>query len=126
VNLDLNPERLLRRTKRFLSKKSSIVAASVALTAGIFAATLTQLQPDTLTAAAIAVAPRLEALPLETQNLSWGFLMDEYTVTGTILKRGDILGSILMNEAGLSYPQVNRLVENCKVKFQIHSLRVGK
>jgi len=126
VNLDSNPERLLRRTKRFLSKKSSIVAASVALTAGIFAATLTQLQPDTPTAAAIAVAPRLEALPLETQNLRWGFLMDEYTVTGTILKRGDILGSILMNEAGLSYPQVNRLVENCKDKFQINSLRVGK
>lgn len=127
MNLDTKPERFLRRTKRFLSKKSSIVAASVALSAGIFAATLTQLQPaPPPTAAAVAVFPRPEALPLETQNLRWGFLMDEYTVKETTLKRGDILGSILMKEAGLTYPQVNAIVDNCKDKFSINTLRVGK
>jgi murein DD-endopeptidase MepM/ murein hydrolase activator NlpD len=126
VNSDANPERWLRRTKRFLYKKSSIVATGATITAGIFAATLTLNQQDTApAAAAIAVVARPDGLPLETNNLRWGFFMDEYLQSKIELKRGDILGSILMKEAGLTYPQVNQLVENCKDKFKINSLRVG-
>lgn len=51
--------------------------------------------------------------------------MDEFARSEKILQRGDILGTILMEHAGLTYPQVNQLVENCKDKFKINSLRVG-
>ncbi|MFN0037680.1 MAG: hypothetical protein ACKVUS_21680, partial [Saprospiraceae bacterium] len=64
MNPDSKPERLLRRTQRFFAKKSSLVAASTALTAGIFAATLTYFQPHSVpAAAAIAALPRPDALP---------------------------------------------------------------
>jgi len=126
VNSDSTPERWLQRAQQFFAKKTSVVAASVVLSAGIFAATFTQIQSDsTPAAAAIALFPRPAGLPLETLNLRWGFFMDEYSLSKTELKRGDILGSILMKQAGLTYPEVNQLVDNCKDKFKINSLRVG-
>ncbi len=126
MNSDSKTEPWLRRTQQFFAKKTSLLAASAALTAGIFAATLTYLQPNSATqSASIAVISRPDALPLETQNLRWGFFMDEFSLSEKELQRGDILGTILMKEAGLSYPQVNKLVENCKDKFKINSLRVG-
>lgn len=126
MNSDSTPERWLQRAQQFFAKKTSVVAASVVLSAGIFAATFTQIQPDsTPAAAAIAVFPRPAGLPLETLNLRWGFFMDEYSLAKTELKRGDVLGSILMQQAGLTYPQVTQLVDNCKDKFKINSLRVG-
>jgi murein DD-endopeptidase MepM/ murein hydrolase activator NlpD len=126
VNSDAPSEPWLRRAQQFFVKKTSLIAAGTALTAGLFAATLTYLQPNSAPpAAAIAVISRPDALPLETRNLRWGFFMDEFALTEKELKRGDILGTILMEQAGLSYPQVNKLVENCKDKFKINSLRVG-
>lgn len=112
--------------KRFLSRKSPLIAASAALSAGIFAATLNFQQTESATpAAAIAVLPSAFSTPLEAQNLRWGFFLDEYTLSQRELQRGDVFGKILM-EQGLSYPQVNKLVENCKDKFKINGLRVGK
>jgi len=126
VNPDSTPEPSRRRTKRSFAKTTSFVTAGAAIIAGVFAATLTQIQPETTTnAAAIAVLHRPDALPLETQNLRWGFFMDEYMLSERTLQRGDALGKILM-EHGLSYPQVSQLVENCKDKFKINSFRVGK
>jgi len=128
VNLDSKPERWLRRAQIFFAKKSSFIAASTAITAGIFAATLTYFQtnPAKTTSAAVSAATASSSLPLETQNLRWGFFMDEYSLSEKELQRGDVLGTILMEAAGLSYPQVNKLVENCKDKFKINSLRVGR
>jgi murein DD-endopeptidase MepM/ murein hydrolase activator NlpD len=127
VNSDSKSEPWLRRTKQFFAKRTSLIAAGAALTAGIFAATLTYLETNRTKASAavqtIAIKPN--ALPLETQNLRWGFFMDEYTLSEKQLQRGDVLGAILMEQAGLSYPQVNKLVESCKDKFKINSLRVG-
>ena len=126
MNSDSKSEPWLRRAQQFFAKKTSLVAASAALTAGIFAATLTYNQSNSAPpAAAVAVISRPDALPLETQNLRWGFFMDEYTLSEKELERGDILGTILMEQAGLSYPQVNKLVDQCKDKFKINSLRVG-
>lgn len=126
MNPDSQPELSQRRTKRSFAKTSSFVAAGAALIAGIFAATLTQFQTEnTNNAAAVAVLHRPDAMPLETQNLRWGFFMDEYMLSERILQRGDALGKILM-EHGLSYPQVSQLVEHCKDKFKINSFRVGK
>jgi murein DD-endopeptidase MepM/ murein hydrolase activator NlpD len=126
VNPDSKPGLWQGRKRRFFAKKNSLIATSTIIAAGIFAATLTYYQPNsTPSAAAIAVVSRPNALPLETQNLRWGYFMDEYSLSEKELKRGDVLGTILMDQAGLSYPQVNKLVANCKDKFKINSLRVG-
>jgi murein DD-endopeptidase MepM/ murein hydrolase activator NlpD len=120
------PERWWRRTQRFLTKKSPLIAAVSALTAGAFAATLTYLQPEPAAAAtAVVLTPRPDSAPLEAANIRWGFFMDEFVRSEKQLQRGDILGAILMEQAGMTYPQVTRLVENCKDKFKINSLRVG-
>lgn len=124
MNSDSTPERWLQRAQLFFAKKSAVVAAGATLTAGILAATLYQSSP-TPPAAAIAVLSRPNALPLESQNLRWGFFMDEYSLSEKELQRGDVLGTILMEHGGLTYPQVNKLVANCKDKFKINSLRVG-
>ncbi len=126
MNSDSTPVRWLQRVQQLFAKKASIVTASAAITAGIFAATLTYQRQDSATpAAAIAVISRPDALPLESQNLRWGFFMDEYSLSEKKLKQGDVLGTILMQQGGLSYPEVNKLVTNCKDKFKINSLRVG-
>lgn len=130
MNSDSKPEPWLRRAQVFFAKKSALIAASATITAGIFAATLTYLQTNkstALPASAVAMAGMsvLEKPELESQNLRWGFFMDEFSLTEKALQRGDVLGTILMEQAGLSYPQVNKLVESCKDKFKINSLRVG-
>jgi hypothetical protein len=107
VNPDSNPERWLRRTQRFFVKKSSLIAASTAITAGIFAATLTYLQPDSAKTSASVITTADKAadkLPLETKNIRWGFFMDEYSLSEKELQRGDILGAILMEQAGPQLP----------------------
>lgn len=126
VNSDLKPERRLGRNQSIFAKKSTLFATVLIAGAGIFAATLTFFQPNNAApAAAIAVPVRENSLPLESRNLRWGFFMDEFTLQEKPLQRGDILGNILMENAGLSYPQVNKLVDHCKDKFKINSLRVG-
>jgi len=98
--------------------------ASVALGIGVFAATI-QLS-KTRSAAALALADTsLDALPVVPENMRWGFALDEFSQTEDELKRGDVLGEILMRH-GLTYPQVHQIVENCKGKFNISSMRVGR
>ena len=93
MNSDTPSEPWLRRTQQFFAKKTSLVAASTALTAGIFAATLTYLQTDRTPppASSIGLVVNTNKLPLETQNLRWGFFMDEYTLSEKALQRGDVL-----------------------------------
>jgi murein DD-endopeptidase MepM/ murein hydrolase activator NlpD len=127
VNPDSKPERAVRRAVFFSKKKSSLATAALTITAGIFAATLTYFQPEQqpAPAAAIYYAQKGDSQPLTWDNNRWGYFTDEYNCSTVTLQRGDVLGSILMAK-GLSYPQVNQLVENCKDKFKISSLRVGK
>ncbi|GAB4489640.1 MAG: peptidoglycan DD-metalloendopeptidase family protein [Saprospiraceae bacterium] len=98
--------------------------ASVALGIGVFAATF-QLS-KARSAAALALADTsLDALPIVPENMRWGFALNEFSHTEDELKRGDVLGEILMKH-GLDYPQVHQIVENCKGKFNISSMRVGR
>jgi murein DD-endopeptidase MepM/ murein hydrolase activator NlpD len=69
--------------------------------------------------------PPLDALPVVPDNMRWGFALDQFSHAETELKRGDILGSLLI-EQGLDYPKVAKLVDNCKGKFNISSLRMGR
>lgn len=133
MNSDSTSEPWLRRIKQFFTKKTSLIAATATLTAGIFAASLTYFHTNNdpsssarSMAASAGVILHVDALPLETQNLRWGFFMDEFMLSEKELQRGDVLGTILMEKAGLSYPQVSQLVANCKDKFKINALRVGR
>lgn len=57
--------------------------------------------------------------------MRWGFATDEFHLFDLELKSGDVLGEILMKQ-GLTYPQVNTIVENCKGTFNITSMRMGR
>lgn len=114
----------LRRLRQLRPRKSAVLAASAALAIGAFAATF-QLS-KTRQAAALAYSDSsLDALPVVPDNLRWGFAIDEFQLTEVQLKSGDILGEMLMKQ-GLTYPQVNSIVENCKGKFNINSMRIGR
>jgi murein DD-endopeptidase MepM/ murein hydrolase activator NlpD len=106
------------------SRKGMLIAGSAALTLGLLAATL-QLVQNRQAAALGFAAPSLGALPVVPQNMRWGFALDEFQLAETELRAGDVLGELLMKQ-GLTYPQVNKIVENCKGKFNINSMRVGR
>jgi len=67
----------------------------------------------------------LDALEVIPDNLQWGLALDAFEVTAAELRSGDVLGEILMQQ-GLTYPQVAKLVDNCKGKFNISSMRTGR
>lgn len=56
--------------------------------------------------------------------MRWGFALDEFQLSETKLASGDVLGELLMAK-GLTYPQVNSIVEQSKGKFNISSMRIG-
>jgi murein DD-endopeptidase MepM/ murein hydrolase activator NlpD len=118
------PQRPLRRLRQIRLSKSVVVAAFSALAVGALAATLlfSKIRP----AAALAYSdPTLDALPVLPENMRWGFAINEFYHFEEELKPGDVLGEILLRQ-GLDYPQVHQLVENCKGKFNINSMRKGK
>lgn len=55
----------------------------------------------------------------------WGFQLSHFTYSDAELHSGDVLGELLMKQ-GLTYPQVAKIVENCRGKFNINSMHVGK
>jgi murein DD-endopeptidase MepM/ murein hydrolase activator NlpD len=118
------PKLLLRRVKGFLSRQRKLVAISSLAVLSVVAAFL-QSQHRNQAAALILSKPNFEALGLFPQDTRWGFSLNEYQLTEIGLKSGDILGEILMKQ-GLTYPQVNGLVEQCKGIFNISSLRIGR
>ena len=69
--------------------------------------------------------PSLGELPVVPAHMRWGFAVDEFDLSETVLESGDVLGELLMAR-GLTYPQVNSLVEQCKGKFNISSMRIGR
>lgn len=91
---------------------------------GVFASVL-QTTVNNQSAALIFAQPKLGALPVIPENMRWGLALNEFQQTQETLHSGDVLGEILMAQ-GLTYPQVNKIVEQCKDKFNISSLRVGQ
>lgn len=110
--------------KHFGFRKSIIVIVCAVVLSGAIAATLQF--AHNRQAAALALADiSLDALPIVPENMRWGFALDEFFHYEDELKRGDVLGEILMKQ-GLTYPQVHQLVENCKGKFNINTMRFGR
>jgi murein DD-endopeptidase MepM/ murein hydrolase activator NlpD len=68
--------------------------------------------------------PTLGELSVVPHNMRWGFALDEFQLSETKLASGDVLGELLMAK-GLTYPQVNSIVEQSKGKFNISSMRIG-
>ena len=99
-----------------------VFACCAAISAGLLAATL-QLRQHQNAAALIFSQPALGALPVVPDHLRWGFAIDEFSLESSELRSGDVLGEILIKK-GLSYPQVAHLVDNCKDKFNISSMRM--
>ncbi len=100
-----------------------MVASGVAVSLGLFAATL-QLTSDRQSAAMLLAPPTLGELSVVPHNMRWGFALDEFQLSETKLASGDVLGELLMAK-GLTYPQVNSIVEQSKGKFNISSMRIG-
>lgn len=70
-------------------------------------------------------ARNLGAWPAVPETPQWGFLLSQYQVSTFELKSGDVFGKILM-EKGLTYPQVNKIVEQCKQQnFNLNAMRAG-
>lgn len=114
----------LRRLKQVGIRKILVIAAGAALSTCVIAATL-HLSKNRQAAALAFAAPALDALPVVPEHMRWGFATDEFHLFDLELKSGDVLGEILMKQ-GLTYPQVNTIVENCKGTFNITSMRMGR
>lgn len=121
---NLAPQRWLRPLKGLKLRKNLAFAGLFILAAGLFAATLQRSslrQPAALFYAEIPLA----AFPEVPEVHQWGLQLSLYQCTESALRSGDVLGELLMKH-GLHYPQVAKLVENCRGKFNINSMRVGK
>ena len=96
------------------------------LSLALLAAVVQMMNPGVRQAAALALSePQLGSLPITPQNMRWGFALDEFTLSEKELRSGDVLGSILI-EKGMSYPEVQALVDNSKDKFNITNMRIGR
>ncbi|MEQ1747457.1 MAG: peptidoglycan DD-metalloendopeptidase family protein [Saprospiraceae bacterium] len=65
------------------------------------------------------------AAPVAAAEVRWGFSLGKFQLTDSELRRGDILGEVLVKK-GLEYPVVAKLVENAKGVFSLTSMRMGK
>ncbi|MFN0015659.1 MAG: peptidoglycan DD-metalloendopeptidase family protein [Saprospiraceae bacterium] len=65
------------------------------------------------------------AAPVVAAEVRWGFSLGKFNLTDSELRRGDILGEVLVQK-GLEYPVVAKLVENAKGVFSLTSMRMGK
>lgn len=96
-----------------------------AAAAGILTFASHQLSKDQQAAAMLFAEPALSALPVVPENLQWGFALEKFEVSQHELKYGDALGKILQDH-GISMSGINSLVENCKDKFNINTMQIGR
>lgn len=86
-----------------------------------------------LTAASVQIAKNRRAVAAMAFSMSdakpevtrWGLSIHDFRLTDIELRPGAVLGEILMQQ-GLTYPQVAKLVESSKGKFNINSMRAGR
>lgn len=113
------------RLRRFWRRRRSLILTGFAgLAVALLAATF-QLTKNNQAAALAFADPALDELPVIPENVRWGYSLDKFHLFEDELRSGDVLGEILV-EQGIAYADVNRLVENCKGKFNINAMRVGK
>lgn len=118
-------KKLQSRLRQFWGRRRSLILTGLAgLSVALLAATF-QLANNRQAAALVFADPSLDALPVVPDNVRWGYALDKFHLFEDELRSGDVLGQILVNQ-GIAYADVNRLVEHCKDKFNINTMRVGK
>jgi murein DD-endopeptidase MepM/ murein hydrolase activator NlpD len=119
---ETTPQQRLRfRTARRISW---VIAGCAALSAGLLIAPLQN--KETREAAALMLAePELNTLPIQPTNVRWGFSLDAFKLFEYELQRGDILGTMLL-EQGMTHEGVSQLILHSKDVFSLTSMRVGK
>jgi murein DD-endopeptidase MepM/ murein hydrolase activator NlpD len=101
-----------------------IIATGAALAAGLLTASY-QLKEKQSAAALLFAEPQLTALPVVPSEMRWGFALDEFDRAEHELRSGDVLGEILQKQ-GVPSDGIYQLVEHCKGKFKITSMRIGR
>ncbi len=93
----------------------------VAVTVAIF-----QLQAQQKIKASVSDAVvEIGAFPITIPTVKYGFALDTFNVVEDTIRSGDFLGSILAAHQ-VSYPDIQKLVENSKDIFKVSSLRVNR
>lgn len=72
-----------------------------------------------------AAAAAALAMQVQPEEKRWGLPVNDFKLTDIELRSGAVLGELLMQQ-GMTYPQVAKLVEACKGKFNINSMRAGR
>jgi hypothetical protein len=91
------PQRWLRRLRTTRLRKPLFISASALASIGLLAATL-QFSPYNFSRVLGFQQPQVSALPIVPKNMQWGFAMDEFLHTEEVLRSGDILGNILLQQ----------------------------
>ena len=68
---------------------------------------------------------RLDAFPVVEPTHKWGFAIDTFQVSTATVKPNQFLGEIL-NAAGMSFRDIEQLVNNAKPLFEVRQFREGK
>lgn len=117
------PQLWLRRLRQTRLRKPLLITSSAIVAVALFAAAVYVAQYRPALGLAFSRS-EISAFPLVPQKMRWGFALNNFSLSEAQLRSGDILGNILI-EQGMTYPQVAKLVENCRDKFSINSLRAG-
>ena len=68
---------------------------------------------------------QLDAFPITVPNIRYGFALDTFQVEKDTIRNGDFLGTILAKR-GISYQDIQTLVNNADSIFKVNQLRVNK
>jgi murein DD-endopeptidase MepM/ murein hydrolase activator NlpD len=110
----------LQQLKEVIRRKGLVIAGCTAFSLALIAASV-EIIHYRQAAAAMAYTPP----EVKPEIKRWGFSLNEYELNEKTLANGDVLGEILIKQ-GLVYPQVAKLVESSKGKFNINSMRAGR
>ncbi|MEI6412249.1 MAG: peptidoglycan DD-metalloendopeptidase family protein [Bacteroidota bacterium] len=111
---------LLRRIMQPLRQNKFLILGAASILV-ILTVVSVQIAKKRSAVAAMAFSQR-DAKP---EVMRWGLPLNDFRLTDIELRSGAVLGEILMQQ-GLTYPQVAKLVESSKGKFNINSMRAGR
>ena len=114
--------------KKFLANKGAKTAVLIT----VFFAVMFSLASKAPTEIPVTDLPKIKtnqplgAFPVTVPTIKFGMALDTFqTVVTREIKNGDFFGKIL-SDAGVAYPDVEKIVANCDSVFNVKQFRVGK
>ncbi len=115
--------------KRLLRKKfllGGITAGIVTITAF----SVQRLGENIGSAASLATKNQTESIlykpiPVQQPTIKYGFVLDNYHVTESEIKKNEVLGTILQHHH-IDYPQVDKIVKKSAAIFDVRKMNIGK